>query len=374
MIEKGKCRLLLGLSLSMVLTILVLSPNVKIAQAEPFTEVREKLSDITEEERAVLKNLFLLAQELEEMEIEEEVMTQAVDVIKRDINELEGKIQNAEIEFHRQRDTLKQVLQIYQRRGPGSYLEIMLDSDNLSIFLRKLNILRELTRNTGKLLDSLDESRDKLSTQKVLLSEKLLLLVGKQEELRESMTDKLQIVEQKEQYLTSLGDERDYYQGYLAGLQLMWNELRPLFAETTREFTRIIKDGSLPMDTMKTTFTIYGIKASIDEKVFNNIIAEHTNLPQMVFNFYKNKIEIEVPEKNLILWGKFVVVEGHTLKYQIDGGSFYGMPLEARALEELFKEGHFMVNFKPFVGDNTLQSIDMLEGHLELLIKPVLFK
>ena len=367
---KAKSRLLMGFCLSIVFIFFILSPNIRIAQAQQFTEIREKLSGISEEEREVLKNLFILVQELEEMGKQQEIMVKEVDVTKEEVIQLESKIQNEEIEFLMQRDALRQVLKIYQRNGPGSYFEIILNSDSLTIFLRKLNTLRDLTRNTGKLLDLLENTRNNLAMQKEILSEKLLLLEAKQEKLEKSIVDKSKKIEQKEQYLTSLGDERDYYQGYLEGLQLLWNELNHLFSETTRELTRIIEEGSLPMDTFKTIFTIHGIEASVDEKTFNDIIAENTNLPKMVFNFYPDRIEIEVPEKNLVLAGKFVVVEGHSLKYEIDRGSFYGMPLEDSALEELYKEGYLMVNFKTLVGNNALQSIEMKEGYLELLIKP----
>lgn len=367
---KAKSRLLMGFCLTIVFIFFILSPNIRIVRAEPFTEIREKLSGISEEEREVLKNLFILVQELEEIAKQQEIMAKEVDITKEEVIQLEGKIQNEETEFLMQRDALRQVLKIYQRNGPGSYFEIILNSDSLTIFLRKLNTLRDLTRNTGKLLDLLENTRNNLALQKETLSEKLFLFEAKQEKLEKSIADKFKKIEQKEQYLSSLGDERDYYQGYLEGLQLLWNELNPLFSETTREFTRIIGEGSLPMDTFETIFTIHGIKASVDEKTFNDIIAENTNLPKMVFNFYPDRIEIEVPEKNLVLAGKFVVVEGHTLKYQIDRGSFYGMPLENSALEELYKEGHLMLNFKTLVGNNALQYIEMKEGYLELLIKP----
>ena len=371
MLKTGKVKLYLISNLAIVFALMIFSSSIVAGDVDSFSEIQEKLAGISEEEREILQNLFVLVQEIEEIERTEDGITRDIEIINRDFKDLEVVIAGEEIAYNRNRDALEQLLKSYQRRGPGSYLEIILDSDNLTMFLRRINTLRDLTRNTGELMELLKESRENLSNERTKLAEKLMLMESKQEQVRESLARKLQLKEDMEEYMASLGKEREYYQEHLANIQLVWDELKPLFSETIKEFSRIIEEGNLPSNALKITFTLHGIKGSIDEEAFNDIIKGHPRLPEMVFSFYTDKIEMRLPEKNLVLAGTFIILEEHILKFDVEEGSFYGMPLETETIEELFHGGYLELNLKPLVGNNTLHSIEVLEGNLELQIIPV---
>ncbi|TAH59814.1 MAG: hypothetical protein EWM52_10270 [Methanosarcina mazei] len=85
------------------------------------------------------------------MEKAEKELVLETEAIRKEIEDLEKAIAQEELVYEKKKESLKQVLKSYQRMGPGSFLEIILDSDSLSTFLQRMNILRDLARNTEML-------------------------------------------------------------------------------------------------------------------------------------------------------------------------------------------------------------------------------
>lgn len=370
--KKEKIKLILAIGLIIVFAMSFFSTSM--IQADTFSQIEEKLKGISKEEKKVLQNLFTLAQEIEGIEREGEKIAKDMDIINQEIKDLEGTIAGEERTYEKKREGLKQVLKSYQRMGPGSYLEIILDSDSLTTLLSRINTLQDITRNTGKLLELIEESKEKLSKEKTKRAEKLVLIKKKQKQLEESLAKKIRLKEAKEEYLASLKGEREYYQKYLVNLQQVWDELQHTFSGAAKEFSRIIEEEDLPADALKITFNFLSIKGSLEEKTFNDIIKKHSQLPNMVFSFSPDKMEIELPEKNLHLEGTLIIIGESTLKFQVEEGSFYGMPLETWAIEELFKEGNLVINLKPLLYGNVLHSVKIKEGCLELSSIPQYWK
>ena len=373
MLKLKRTRALIASGLVIIFVLVAIPICAVNGLADPFSETKEKLSGISDEEKEILQNLFTLAQEVELLETEEKELSQEVEAINLEIKELEAAIAGGERAYEKKQEGLESVLQSYQRMGPGSFLEIILDSDSLSTFLHRVNTVRDLTRNTGELIEQLEARVEKLSEMKTLLSEKLSLVKDKQEQSREAIAKKIKLKLEKEEYLSSLMGEREYYQEHLTNIEGVWNELKPLVSKAAKEFSRIIEEGSLPMDALEITFSFSNIKGSIEDKIINKVISEQSNLPKMVFAFHPGKVEISLPEKNFVLSGTFIILEGHILKFQAQEGSFFGMPLEPGSIEELFSGGDLVLNLEPLLVGNVIHDLEIKEGYLELINKLNLF-
>lgn len=373
MLKSTRLRSVMAFGLAMVFIMMIICTSTTVAQTQPPAGIQELLTGITEEEKHVLQGLFTLAQEIEVMESAERNLTKEIEQTNQEFVGLEMTITEEEANYKKNQEALKSVYKIYQKMGPGSYLEIMMDSDNLSTFLRRLNTFRDLTRNTGRLLENLELSKNKLAAEKVKLSEKLVLIKENQAQSKEALAKKLKLKEEKEAYLAGLKEKSTLYQEYLTSLQTMVAELKTLLSKSAMELSKIITDGSLPRDTIKITFSLFNIKGTIDEKTFNEIMSKQPNLSKLVFAFNEDEIEISIPEKNLVLTGDFVIQEENKLSFCAEKGSFYGMPLEPKYIEELLSEGDLILDLKPLLGKNILQAIRLHEGTIELNIKPNLF-
>jgi hypothetical protein len=73
-----------------------------------------------------------------------------------------------------------------------------------------------------------------------------------------------------------------------------------------------------------------------------------------------------------MLAGRFVLSDEHSLRFEVEEGSFYGMPLKAGAIKELFEEGYLVLNLESQLQNSTLKSIEIMDGYLDLSIKPEL--
>ena len=115
------------------------------------------------------------------------------------------------------------------------------------------------------------------------------------------------------------------------------------------------------------------IKGIIEERTFNEIIRSQKDLPQMKFKFSDNKIRMEVPDKSLIIEGRFIVEEEQILRFEGEGGSFHGMLLEKGTIQNLFEEGDFILDLRPLIGKTLIKSVEIYDGYVELLVSIKLF-
>jgi len=355
---------------SMIILIGILPTGIVVGQEGPFAGIKEKMAVISETERENLQKLFAMGQQIEELEKEEERITRDLEIKNRDVESLKVTIAEAEVAYTKKVDDLKQVLRSYQRMGPGTYLEIILNSDSLPTLLRRINTLRDFTRDTGKLMDSLEESKAKLSAEKTNLNEEIALMEKNQKQLRESLTMKKQLIEDQENYIASLKEKGETYKKDLANLQKNWDELKTSVPTIIKELSRIIDEGNIPPDKLNISYDFINIKGSIDEETINGLIAGHPLLPEIVFNFDPSNVQISIPEKDLVLSGVFVIQEAHTFKFQVQKGSFFGIPLDNGAIEDLFVRGDLVFNLKLPLSNYSINSIKTTDGYLELVITP----
>lgn len=361
----------------MLLLIIILTsvfPKIIVADEDTSLEIiEEKLLSITEEEREILEFLFLQVQEIEELEREEKSLNEELNIMQIEIESLEDRIIFEQQSYDDYKYVLKEVLKTYQRMGPGSYLEIILSSNSITDLFKRINTLRDLTKGTGKLLDDLDTSLEKLTSEKQKLDDKVQKLESKQVSLREAIDKKALVIKAKEDYLMSLADDRDYFLERLDYMNNIMNELKVLISELSDEFTYLIEQADFSEDAIKLEFTLSGMKGSMDEEVFNKIISEHGGFPEMNFKFLPGQIELEIPGKKVYFVGEFIVLDGKSLQYEIKAGSIYDLKLEKTSIEDLFSSGYFILNLEPILGKNYIKSIESKNGYIDLIIGIKLF-
>lgn len=295
---------------------------------ETMKEMQDNLDGINEAEKVTLKELFLLSQEIEEMEREEIKITNDIQTLEADINILESKIKTQQEDYDSQLSVLKKVLVSYERMGPASYLETLLSAEDFTTFLRSINIIRNLSHNVNKLLDSIEVEKKQLTEEKDVLDNKVAKLEEKREALKEPLLKKQQLKAEQEAYLNSLEGDKLYYKEQLDNLEQMWEASKKVFTQIVDDFKTIISSGSFQTEDLNINFSFGKISGSINEDTFNRIIEENSKLPKLVFHFKEDQIEIEIPENHLILRGKFTIEDKSSLKFQVESGSFYDLPLE----------------------------------------------
>ncbi len=350
-------------------------PNRVSGEVQPITEAQEKLDDITEEEKIVLEDLFTLTQEMEELDREEAKLSKEKEALMIKIKDRESLIEVRQKDYDDQLEILKRVLVDYQRSGPASYVDTLLSVGDLRTFLRSINIIRDLTRNVGEFLDSLEAEQKELAEEKETLAGDVALLEEKKVELQVSYEKKQELKSEQENYLETLEEKREDYEVQIKNLEQMWDDIKIQFSKIVEVFDNIISEGYITQEDLNLSIEFPIIKGTIYETGFNEILMEHYDLQGLRFRFHTDKVVIEIPDKHLILEGTFKIVEGKKLKLEVEKGSFYNMPLETASIEELFKDGYLLIDFEKLTGDMLmdfyLQSIKSQEGYLEFKISLV---
>ncbi|WP_028309146.1 coiled-coil domain-containing protein [Desulfitibacter alkalitolerans] len=342
-------------------------------QKPPITAVEEDLDKLFYQEAETINTILNLLSQIENAQREKMNLTAEISKVRDEISSLQGKINAEQLVYENNRNALKQVLKSYQKMGPASYLQIILESSSLGDFLRRLSIIRELSKNTYNLLHSINETRELLIAERNSYEEMLLELAEKEEQLAETLLKTIHLKEDMEKLLQSIGGQQEQLSRQLIDMRLSWNEIKPFFIQTLHDLASAIESGSLPEDGLKTTFTLRGIKGTISQTAFNDIIASHSELPDIEFKFLPGKVVMELPEKNLTLQGTFEVINKSAIMLNIVHGSFYGFPLDQNSLNELFMDTRLLMDFQPLIGSSAIQSIEIKDGSLELIIIPGFF-
>ena len=89
-------------------------------------------------------------------------IAEEIEAMKGEIERLEELIQRETLNYEEKLNTLEEFLVIYQRMGPSSFIDIILSADSITNLLDRINILRDLAKNSGELLKSIEEIRDRL--------------------------------------------------------------------------------------------------------------------------------------------------------------------------------------------------------------------
>lgn len=369
------------LFLSLVLIALLIPFFSSIGIATPdkseedknLLEVQKSLADISEEEKKILEELFLLTQGIEEMEMQKGEIIKQIENLNEEILRIEELIAAETLTYNQKLKLMEDVLKAYQKSGPSSFIELILSSNNLKELLQRLNILGDITRNTNELLKSLEESKLKLISEKDKVMEKLELVEEQQKKLEETIEKNTALKEELESYLASLEGERTKYEDYLSQVELYWSQLKLLFVDITKIFSEMLHNTDISPDTIKIEFSLLGIRGILEEKTFKEIVENQVFPTELHFEFSPGKLEFIIPEKHLYLSGNFKIVDDRKLVYVVDEGSFFGMPLEKISIEDLFSEGYMELDLSHILGKNKLKSIKINEDNIELQIIPVLF-
>lgn len=367
----GKSRLVNRI---IVLMICIVISVHGIAVAQPnSSEAQDKLTQITEEEQAIIESLFVLSSEIELLGTQLEKLGQDLVKINGDIEEKNSEIKLKAEAYEKLAESLAQVLRIQQRSGVASSIEVLLKSKDLKDFISRVNLLRDLSRNVDGLMRETASAKMALERERKNLTELLNALEDQETVLAKTAEDKNKARDELEAYLDSLESEKAHYEAYLDSIEQTWNALKPLFSKTIKAFSQIIERGDMPEDTVEVVMSLFNTRGIIREEKFNRILSERSDLPPLDFDFKSDGVVLSFPSHEVELIGTFELVDNQTIRYAVTGGLFYNLPMSQSALSDLFSDGDLVFNLKTILGKNTIRRIDNYDDRLELQITISLF-
>ncbi len=355
--------------------ILNLFTSVYSSQLNEVTnfENSSSITQLNDEEFLILDQLYLIQQEINEMEITEKKIKQEIDNLQVSIQELEKNIEDMTKSYDNNLDIMESVLKSYQKNGALNYLQLILNSKDLPTLLRRINSIREVSRNTSNLLEIIDKERDELLIEKTNLDNNLLVLDNTRKQLEETLANKLEIKTTLESRLNELMDEKQKYLTYLDELNNRWIQSKPIFEEVIKQLVKIVETGDLPPDLIETKISLARIYGIINEDLLNVELSKKGLSTPLTVIFRENEMVLNLRELQLIIHGSLEQIDDQTLRFNMTKGQYMGLNLEKSSLEELFDFGYLDLRFSTLLGRNKIRSVKIYDGYLELNILPVLF-
>lgn len=364
------------IGISLVLVILfsfALGINATLS-TDKTSEESKSIEELTNEEKIILEELFIIVQEIKEMEEVEFTASIEIENLKDEIEAIEGQIQEKTIEYNDNLNIMEKILKSYQKNGSNTFLDLILGSESLSTLLRRINLIRDISRSTEDLLIELEDAKEALVMDRNKIKEKLEDVEEKQRQVREAIQKQNTLKDDLEERLASLQDEKSKYEEYLSRLENSWTDIKPIFTETINQLTKMIEDGNIPQDTIDIKISFTGVKGIIREESLDRILSSQPFPTKVEMKLNKDNMELILPEIGIHMSGSLEILENkQSLRYNMESGSFLDMKLERSALEELFTFGYLEFNFKKLLEKSTIKNVIIYDDRLELIINPVLF-
>ncbi|MBN2222882.1 MAG: hypothetical protein JW708_11795, partial [Vallitaleaceae bacterium] len=331
--------------------------QVMVAETEIEVETEAQLIEISEEESLILDTLQEFQSSIEAFSNEVESIEASIKETNDYIEETKIQINGLQESFKKKIAILAEVLVLYQKKGSTGFLETLLSSESISDFLKRLDIVRDLSRNTDNLLRSIEEEKEQYVVMENDLQREIILLEEKKLQLEIAISEKEKAMIEKEAYLSSLQEERGEIETLLKEIQLAWEEALVVFAETSKEFENLLTQGAFPEEALELQFGLSGIEARIQESVFNQVLVEHQVLQVMQFRFEENKVFMIMEGIELELEGKFEVYEDFSVIYRPIRGSFYGLELREDSLLELSQASELILDLESVLLESKLSKV-----------------
>lgn len=364
---------LISLMLLVSLAFGILFPAVSSAVEPQQGEVLQLLEALTKEEIQVLEELFALSQDIDDFQRQQVQLE--VDLAAAEVRVLVVKeeIRTQELIFKNRRDVLGEVLKSYQRRGPGSTLEVILSARDFSDLVQRINLLRELTRNIGNLMGELNAKLEQLDVERIALQHLLDTVEAQREALVRVLAENLALRDQLENRLEALEEERAQYEGQLASLNQAWREVNRVFSQFATEFGRLAESGGLPQNAITLSFSLSGVRGTLREEALNQAFRDAAGIEGVQLRFRPGRILVEIPDSRFELFGTFDIKDSTILQFLPESGTFYGIQLTEASLRELFLDGVLEIDLVPVLEGYSLRMVRVLEGALELYTQSPFF-
>lgn len=365
------------ISILLVFSILIIPLNF-YSYSQPIDKVtasgpNDNLLNLSDEEKSILEELFLVLQDIMEMEEKEKSIALTMEELKGNIIDIESTIEDETNKYNNNLNIMEEVLKSYQRNGSTSFLELVLSSDSLGTLLKRINAIRDISRNTENLLISIEEGKEKLIDEKNNLDNNLKVYETSKKELEDALAKKFVLRDDLERRLSALKEEKSKYEDYLRRLETSFKDIKPIFSETINAFVKMIEDGKLPDDVISVTLAPPNIRGIISEDRLRDVLKSYRFPTDFDLVFTKEKLELYMPNLDLYMAGTFEIIDPQTIKLKVIDGKYLGFTLEQASIEELFKNGYLIMNFKSILGKNRIKSVEIKDKTLELYITPTFF-
>jgi murein DD-endopeptidase MepM/ murein hydrolase activator NlpD len=133
---------------------------------EKIDEINSEISDIKEKKNSVLEDINILNLSISDYEDEISELTEKIDTLNSEIESKQNIIIEQEEKYEVQKKLLEKRLVALYEAGETSYLDILLQSNNLSDFISRYYLISVLVESNEELLEKIEKTRNQIEEEK----------------------------------------------------------------------------------------------------------------------------------------------------------------------------------------------------------------
>lgn len=177
-----------------------------------ITNAKEEQNEIKNEINQAKSELDKLNDQITEKEYEVEQIKEELDTLNAEVDKLSEDLKTSEAEYEEKHDKLLKRLAAQQKRGNVSYLDVLLNSKNLTDFISRYHIMEKMAELDSKMMDDIKEEQKKISNTKAEVEKKQSEVAEKHKQLEnEEMALKANRIK-KNKYVSQLSAEEQALQ------------------------------------------------------------------------------------------------------------------------------------------------------------------
>ena len=171
---------------------------------EKEEKTKEEIDKIKEEKKDVLEVKEQLDSDIGALETKISEIEAAIHEDDIKIEEVQQKLDEAQADLDRQYAAFKDRVKVMYEHGSTGYIQALIESDNISDFVNRYEVVKIITEYDKTMTDRLEEARNKIDEQKQQLEDIRQQKVEKATELDSQKTVLDQKLAESESYLSQL--------------------------------------------------------------------------------------------------------------------------------------------------------------------------
>lgn len=186
--------------------------NKKNQIEQNITNAQREQNEVKNEIVQTKSEINKLNDEITEKEYEVDKIKEELDDLTAEVNQLSEDLKAAEEHYDDQFDKLGKRLAAQQKRGTASYLDVLLNSKNLTDFISRYHIMEKIAEIDSKILEDIKEEQKQISNTKAEVEKKKETVAEKHKQLETEEAILKNNKLKKDKYVSQLSAEEQALQ------------------------------------------------------------------------------------------------------------------------------------------------------------------
>ena len=202
--------------------------NQKNSNQNSINKAKEKLNDIKSEKTATLGDIDNLDSQLEKVQAELDKLQTELNLTIDVLNKSEQELKEANETKEKQYENLKKRIRFIYQGGASSYLEVLLNSDNILDLVRRIEYINSIMEHDNTLLERYKETEELIlkKVEEIKKVKENIEVLKKENENKKSQITK--VMSEKETVLKKLASDESAYQQQIKDLEKANKEIENL--------------------------------------------------------------------------------------------------------------------------------------------------